>query len=223
MSSISTRLGDFVARLAAEGEDLRAALEDKAPAELSDFYNVVGAILQAQHEVLDARETPFRYEETWPEEDDNLSSPVITYTLKSRKPAATNNSRHGNPMSAGATRKYNRILFNETAFESEPGLVISHYAKLYDNVVEFEVTAQTNKVATRVALWIESTIGRFEDVLRQAGFLVTFLEQKADEAGTVGNRKHASRKVLFYVRTQVATADIGTVLRYINLNWSLSD
>ena len=221
MSELSLELHRFASAIAADGNDLSEFIDVEDPTvgmpTLPRFYVLVGAVLEAQHKHLDANKLGFEYSESFPEKDDNVTKPRITYSLKSRKYASHGGGRLGGAMNAGVVRSYKPVLRGETKLSGNIGAVLAHESVAFDNIVRLKVTSRTNKVATRVALWIEDTIRRFSPIFEKAGYQVHFIEQKEDGVDTTANRKAPTRCLEYFVRTQTITTSLASIINCIEL------
>ena len=221
MSVLSIKLGRFVNLVKEDGSDLSEFIDIEDPERgapsLPSFYVLAGAVLETQHKYLDSRATDFEYMESYPEDDENVQAPRITYCLAERRYAATSKNRIGSPMSDGAIRPYTPIIRGTTKLDSNASRILTHSAVDFENIIEFKVAARTNKVATWVALWVERTIRRFQSVFEDAGYKVYFLKQLKDGVDSTGNRKVPTRTLQYLVRTQDTSTTLDSIISCIDL------
>lgn len=199
---------DYLARLAeqAAAEGLSPRLRTPVPAaDIDTFFRLVGTAITKQQEI-DGAVIKLQYSEEFPEKDDNIDGEVITYNILSRKPGTFENQKVSQAMSDRNIRQRTKIFREAYADPDNPGSRIYTFGQWFDNLVEFDMCARTNKTANKRALWFEDFMETWAWYFKANGVLdIRFEERGADAISAPENRKLAIRPMTYLVRTEKIT------------------
>lgn len=203
-----TYVDEYLARLAeqAQAEGTNQRLRTPTPAaDIDTFFRLVGAAVSKQQEI-DGAVTKIQFTEEYPEKDDNIEGEVITYNILSRKPGTFENQRTSQAMSDRNIRQRTGFFREAYADPDNPGSRIYTFGQWFDNLVEFDMCARTNKTANQRALWFEDFMDTWTWFFKVNGVLdIRYEERGADAVHAPENRKLAIRPLIYLVRTEKVT------------------
>lgn len=190
---------------------------------ITGFFGLVNSALQ-QEQAASGVQNPIPFMEDFPEEDDNLISELITYSVEERKPGAQERVTQSQVMSDRKIRGRAKMFRESIDDPNNPGCKIYTYGQEFDNHVRFNIWARTNKVANRRALWFEDFMERWRWFFQASGVKRVLYERRdADMHLSPENRKLVCRPLIYYVRTERVTAVREYVLRNLVVDLSSTD
>jgi hypothetical protein len=222
---LEASIDNYLAQLATQAaEEARSPrLRTPAPAtDIDGFFRLVGQALKRQQEIDGAKKEIF-YTEEFPEKDDNINGEVITYSVVSRLPGTFERKNVGAAMNEGNIRQRRKIFREATIDPDHPGSRIYTYGQWFDNRVEFDIIAQTNKTANQRAIWFEDFMDSWTWFFEANGIASLRYEGRgADSVVTPENKKIAIRPMIYYVHTEKVTVVREHTLRSLIVASSLS-
>ena len=97
---LAAKIDNYLEQLAINAAELGASPRLRTPYPAQDidgFFRLVGRAISAQQEA-EGVQNPIIYTEEMPENDDNISSEIITYSVNMRKPGAAEQMGQGSIM-----------------------------------------------------------------------------------------------------------------------------
>jgi len=211
-----------LAEQAAQESKVQRLRSPMPAADIDDFFRLVGQALKRQQEIDGAKKDIF-FTEEFPEKDDNIKGEVITYSILQRLPGTFERQTVGGAMSESNVRQ-RRKLFRESIIDPDhPGSCIYTYGQWFDNRVQFNIIAQTNKTANARALWFEDFMDSWTWFFEASGVgRIRYEGRGEDIIITPDNRKIAIRPMIYYVHTEKITVVREHMLRSLIVASSLS-
>ena len=202
---LAVKIDKYLEELSINTAELKRAPRLRTPFPAKDvdgFFRLVGQALQAQQEA-EGVQNPIVYTEDMPETDDNITSEVITYCVKGRKPGHVQQVGQGGAMRDRIQRSRKK-RFREAYDDPEnPGLKIYTYGQEFDNIVEFKIWARTNKTANARAMWFENFMEQWCWYFEASGVKTIHYEGRDEDIHlSPENRKLVCRPPVYYVRTE---------------------
>ena len=205
---LAAKIDNYLEQLAINAAELGASPRLRTPYPAQDidgFFRLVGRAISAQQEA-EGVQNPIIYTEEMPENDDNISSEVITYSVNMRKPGAAEQMGQGSIMGDRVTRARKRMFREAFDDPDHPGLKVYTYGQEFDNRVEFKIWAKTNKTANARAMWFENFMETWRWYFEASGVKMVLYEGRdADIHLSPENRKLVCRPLIYYVRTEKIT------------------
>lgn len=192
---------------------VNAAEQERAPRlrtpfpaqDINGFFYLVGQALSAEQRAQGVQ-NPLNYTEDMSETDDNITSEVITYSVKARKPGVFEQVAQGYAMSDRVQRQRKKIFREAFDDPEHPGLKVFTYGQEFDNIVEFKIWARTNKTANARAMWFEDFMEQWRWYFEASGVKKIHYEGRDEDVHlSPENRKLVCRPLIYYVRTEKIT------------------
>ncbi len=173
--------------------------------DLDGFFRLVGQALKHQQHLDGAKKEVF-FTEEYPEKDDNITGEVISYQLLERRPGTFERKQVGGMLNEGNTRQRRKIFRESQADPDYPGERIHTYGQWFDNKIQFNIMAKTNKTANQRALWFENFMDSWTWFFEVNGILHLKYEGRGpDSVVTPENQKIAIRPMIYYLQTERIT------------------
>lgn len=126
---------------------------------------------------------------------------VVLYALEERTPGTT---AGGNTPTSRQRREVVPQIRGWSVDEKEnPGQVVIHKGKWFDNIICLKVAARTNHMANKLALWLEDLMELNREFFASRGFVRYYFDRRgSDEYIKDGEVGIHMRTLCFYVRTE---------------------
>lgn len=126
---------------------------------------------------------------------------VVVYSMEERTPGTT---KGGNTPTSRQRREIVPQIRGWSVDEKDnPGQVVIHKAKWFDNMICFKMAARTNHMANKMALWFEDLMELNREFFASRGFVRYYFDRRGgDEYIKDGEAGIHMRPLIFYVRTE---------------------
>jgi len=182
------------------------------PRTIAQFYDLFKRVLEEA-----TAEDGTNYEIRFTEEDTPADTelPAFTVKLLSRRPYADSRGR----------RELKPRFREEISDPDMPGNRMQVFTQRQDNEVKITVWARTNKIANRLADWVEEKFFEYTWAFRWAGFSppVIFLGRDGDITENERNQLIHGRPMRFHVVTERITTTSEAIIRRVAVKLGINN
>lgn len=192
-----TRLSDDEIQFAKDQYMARLKRDDIPVAhDLNAFFRLVHFALQSKQSVegIPSDKRLLFVEEDPPE---NIDTEAITFELYRRDNGSFSRGAPGQ----GTVKERTHHLRRIEPHPDHPGEELLTFGKFYDNWIDFNIYARSNKTARERLLWFEGMMGSYAWYFELFGFKVSYEGTSKRERVEIDGRKITKYPVRYFVRT----------------------